>query len=100
MFKKYPKNFVPEIQLGTDGYPLYKRRSPDCGGRTGTVRMRSQGGYVTQFTIDNKWIVPYNKLLLRSMNCHCNVELCMSIKSIKYVLKYIHKGCDQAIYQL
>ena len=34
------------------------------------------------------------------MNCHCNVELCMSIRSIKYVLKYVHKGCDQAMYQL
>ena len=50
--------------------------------------------------IDNRWIVPYNKLLLRSMNCHCNVELCMSIKSIKYVLKYVHKGCDQAMFAL
>ena len=34
------------------------------------------------------------------MNCHCNVELCMSIKSIKYVLKYVHKGCDQAMFAL
>ena len=50
--------------------------------------------------IDNRWIVPYNKLLLRSMNCHCNVELCMFIKSIKYVLKYVHKGCDQAMFAL
>ena len=50
--------------------------------------------------IDNRWIVPYNKLLLQSMNCHCNVELCMSIKSIKYVLKYVHKGCDQAMFTL
>ena len=56
-FKKYPKNFVAETQLGTAGYPLYKRRSPDCGGQTGTVRMRSQGGYVTH-TTDNNWIVP------------------------------------------
>ena len=34
------------------------------------------------------------------MNYHCNVELCMSIKSIKYVLKYVHKGCDQAMFTL
>ena len=34
------------------------------------------------------------------MNCHCNVELCMSIKSIKYVLKYVHKGCDQVMFAL
>ena len=35
------------------------------------------------------------------MNRHCNVELCMSIKSIKYILlKYVHKGCDQAMFTL
>lgn len=88
--KKYPKNFISETQLSTNGYPLYKR-SPDCGGQTATVSIRLQGSYTTQ-CIDNKWIVPYNKLLLRSMNCHCNVEICMSIRSIKYVLKYVHKG--------
>lgn len=97
--KKYPKNFISETQLSTNGYPLYRRRSPDCGGQTATVSIRLQGSYTTQ-CIDNKWIVPYNKLLLRSMNCHCNVEVCMSIRSIKYVLKYVHKGCDQAMYQL
>ena len=48
--------------------------------------MRIGGSRVDQ-EVDNTWIVPYKKLLLRSMNCHCNVELCMSIKSIKYVLK-------------
>ena len=29
-----------------------------------------------------------------------NVELCMSISSIKYVLKYVHKGCNQATFAL
>ena len=61
--------------------------------------MRVGGSRINQ-GVDNSWIVPYNKLLLRSMNSHCNVELCMSIKSIKYVLKYIHKGSDQAMFTL
>ena len=34
------------------------------------------------------------------MNCNVNVELCMSIYSIKYVLKYVTKGCDQAVFAL
>ena len=34
------------------------------------------------------------------MNCHVNVELCMNIHSIKYVLKYVTKGCDQAVFAL
>ena len=49
--------------------------------------------------IDNWWIVPYYKYLLHSLNCHSNVELCISISSIKYVLKYVHKG-DQATFTL
>jgi len=61
--------------------------------------MRIRGSQVDQ-EIDNRWIVLYNKLLLQSMNCHCSVELCMSIKSIKYVLKYVHKGCDQGMFAL
>ena len=32
------------------------------------------------------------------MQCHTNVEICSSIKSIKYVLKYVHKGSDQALF--
>ena len=53
-----------------------------------------------EHSIDNQWIVPYNPWLLRQMNCHVNVELCMSIQSIKYVLKYVTKGCDQAVYTI
>ena len=97
--KKYPKQYIAETQLGADSYPLYRRSSPNDGGQVSNINMRIGGSRVDQ-QIDNRWIVPYNKLLLRSMNCHCNVELCMSIKSIKYVLKYVHKGCDQAMFAL
>ena len=97
--KKYPKHFMSESQLGSDSYPLHKRSSPDDGGQVSTISMRV-GGICIEQQVDNRWIVPYNKLLLRSMNCHCNVELCMSIKAIKYVLKYVHKGCDQAMFTL
>ncbi|XP_065918817.1 uncharacterized protein [Dysidea avara] len=96
--KSYPKQFKADIQLRADSYPLYRRRNPEDGGQVATINMRVIGSRVTQ-EIDNRWIVPYNKLLLRSLNCHCNVELCVSIKSIKYVLKYVHKGCDQATLQ-
>ena len=97
--KRYPKQYMAETQLGVDSHPLYRRSSPYSGRQVSTISMRIGGSRVNQ-EIDNRWIVPYNKLLLRSMNCHCNVELCMSIKSIKYVLKYVHKGCDQAMFTL
>uniref|UniRef100_A0A453CK12 ATP-dependent DNA helicase n=1 Tax=Aegilops tauschii subsp. strangulata TaxID=200361 RepID=A0A453CK12_AEGTS len=46
--------------------------------------------------LDNRWVVPYNPYLLRRYNCHINVEVCSSIKAVKYLFKYIYKGHDRA----
>eukprot|EP00960_Hanusia_phi_P003159 93563-Hanusia_phi.AAC.1 len=48
-------------------------------------------------TIDNRWVVPYSPLLLRMFEAHINVELCSSVKSIKYICSYICKGSDAAV---
>ena len=50
--------------------------------------------------VDNQSILPYNTWLLRELNCHIKVEICTSAKSIKYVLIYVHKGNDQATFQI
>ena len=93
--KHYPRPFVLDTQTGHDGYPLYRRRSPEQGGRTASVYRRGQ-----QVTLDNRWVVPYCPFLSSIFNAHINVEYCHSVKSIKYVLKYIHKGSDQAAFGL
>ena len=80
--KRYPRPFIQETQLGTDSYPLYRRRSPEDGGQVSTITVNVRGNRTT-YEIDNRWVVPYNKYLLHALNCHCNVELCMSISSIK-----------------
>ncbi|KAJ1270014.1 hypothetical protein BS78_06G022100 [Paspalum vaginatum] len=46
--------------------------------------------------LDNRWVVPYNPFLLRYFNCHINVEVCSSIKAVKYLYKYLYKGHDRA----
>ncbi|GBN69909.1 hypothetical protein AVEN_50324-1 [Araneus ventricosus] len=89
----YPRQFIKETQFATDGYQLYRRRKSEDGGQTATVKMKSDN-----VVIDNRWIVHYSPLLLKMFDAHINVECCNSIKSIKYILKYVHKGSDQGVF--
>jgi len=54
---------------------------------------------VKTIKIDNSWVVPYNPYLLLKYDCHINVEVCASIKSIKYLFMYVHKGHERAVLQ-
>lgn len=78
--KLYPKTFCSESSLNVDGFPLYKRPN---NGRTLLIKGKS---------IDNRWIVPHNPFLIQKYNSHINVEICSSVKSFKYLYKYIFKG--------
>lgn len=80
----YPRSFNATTITGKDSYPIYRRHDD---GRTATVR---------KCELDNRWVVPYNPYLLRMFNCHINVEVCSSIKAVKYLFKYIYKGHDRA----
>ncbi|GBN52142.1 hypothetical protein AVEN_1229-1 [Araneus ventricosus] len=51
---------------------------------------------VVKYSIDNRWVVPYNPWLLKKFNAHINVEVCASVKSVKYLYKYVYKGHDVA----
>ncbi|GFT90934.1 helitron_like_N domain-containing protein [Trichonephila clavipes] len=54
----------------------------------------------TDIDIDNRWVVPYSPLLSKTYNAHINVEFCSSVKSIKYICKYVHKGSDMAVFRV
>lgn len=47
--------------------------------------------------IDNRWIVPYSPILSKTFKAHINVESCHSMKSIKYICKYVTKRSDMAV---
>ncbi|TKR59316.1 hypothetical protein L596_029006 [Steinernema carpocapsae] len=83
--KKYPMGYSEETVLEEAQKPRYRRResAPHFVGRNG-VRM------------DSKWVVPYNPYLLTKYNAHINVEVCTSIKCVKYLFKYVYKGHDKA----
>lgn len=82
--KEYPKDFQEETRESVNGYPLYRRRS---NGITAVVRGQD---------VNNCDVVPYNPYLLAKFNCHINVEVCTTVKSVKYIYKYIYKGYDSA----
>ncbi len=83
--KHFPHKFAANSELVEGGPPIYRRR------KDGRKFMSSRG-----HEIDNRWIVPYNPSLLLKYNCHINVEITSSLKSIKYLFKYLHKGLDMA----
>ena len=46
---------------------------------------------------DNSLIVPYNPYLSLTFNSHINVEVCSTVKCIKYLFKDCYKGHDCAM---
>ncbi|XP_057297346.1 uncharacterized protein LOC130627125 [Hydractinia symbiolongicarpus] len=86
--KNFSKEFSNSTILNANGYPLYRRRN---NGRTFQIR---------NMELDNRWIVPYNPYLTEKYHAHINVEACVSIKSVKYLYKYIYKGHDCANIQI
>ncbi|GBN20108.1 hypothetical protein AVEN_30970-1 [Araneus ventricosus] len=81
--KMFPKEFRTETTMNVSGYPLNRRRPGD----TAFVRRRE---------INNRFVVPYNPYLLLKYNAHINVEVCTSLRAVKYIYKYIYKGFDCA----
>jgi hypothetical protein len=82
--KRYPRPFEAETCENADGYPVYRRRED---GRT-TVK--------NGFVFDNSRVVPYNPWLSEKYQCHINVEVCTTVKAVKYLYKYVYKGPDRA----
>lgn len=93
--KRYPRDFLQNTQTGEDGYPLYRRRSPQDGGHTTKVYVKGK-----EIVVDNRWVVPHNKMLCKIFQAHINVEYACSVKAIKYVCAYVNKGSDMATFAI
>ncbi|XP_053968413.1 uncharacterized protein LOC128869838 [Anastrepha ludens] len=86
--KNYPKEFNDLTRESVNGYPLYRRRD---NGASVDVRGHS---------LDNRYVVPYNPYLSAKFNCHINVEVCTTVKNVKYIYKYVYKGYDGATVEI
>ncbi|XP_074313095.1 uncharacterized protein LOC141648383 [Silene latifolia] len=78
----YPRDFADTTTNSRDSYPIYRRR------RTG-IQVT-----VCRSKLNNRWVVLYNPFLLGKYDCHLNVEICSTIKAVKYMYKYVYKGHD------
>ena len=83
--KDFPKSFQPSTSFSDNGYQRVENDR--------TVVVKNQ-------ELDNRWVVPYNPYLLLRYDAHINVEACVSIKSVKYIYKYVYKGHDSANIEL
>ena len=86
--KGFPKRFRESTILNENSYVSYHRRND---GRKFKCSARPDA-----FEYENCHVVPYSRYLLLKYECHINIECCMSIKSVKYIHKYIYKSSDRA----
>ncbi|XP_071708928.1 uncharacterized protein [Rutidosis leptorrhynchoides] len=82
--KHFPKPYYSETTIDEDGYANYRRRNNGVNVKKGKT------------TLDNSFVVPYNRYLLIRYNAHINVEWCNRSRAIKYLFKYLNKGPDRA----
>ncbi|GBM44049.1 hypothetical protein AVEN_223172-1 [Araneus ventricosus] len=69
--KSFPKQFKDDTEENVNGYPIYQRRA-------------TEPVQVGKYSIDNRWVVPYNPWLLKKFNAHINDEI-LSFVEGRYV---------------
>ena len=82
--KGFPKRFAQESIVSDNRFPIYRRRND------------GRGIFKNGVWLDNRYVVPYNPVLLLLYNNHLNCELIQSSNSMAYQFKYTFKGVDRA----
>lgn len=94
-FKNFPKVFCSQTIFEKNRYPKYKQT-----GNSSSNFSYFRKTYTQSIPVDNSMVVPYNRFLLRKYRYHINVEYCASTETLKYIFRYLHKGCDRAFCQI
>ena len=82
---KYSRPSYSETVQGKNSYLIYRKRN------------NNHQVLVHNAILDYCWVVPYNSYLLMRYDYHINVEICSTIKVVKYLYKYICKGHDRIV---
>lgn len=85
--KGFPKPFCEATTMNEDGYAKHAR--PD----NGCTHTKHVSG--TDMIYTNQHVVPYIPFLSLKYQAHINGEVCISVRGIKYIHKYIYKGQDR-----
>ena len=89
--KRFLKPFCKKTIREEGRYPIYCRRDD---GKAVLKPCKRQGAPIA---LNNCWVVPYSPYLSKRYNTYINVELCSSLKAMKYLYKYFYKGPDKAM---
>jgi PIF1-like helicase/Helitron helicase-like domain at N-terminus/Helicase len=93
--RDFPKAHIEETLIEENGYPQYRRRADGI-----TLEIPHPTRKAETLRVGNEWVVPYNPYLTWKYQAHINVEVCSTIRAIKYIHKYIYKGSDRATAEL
>ena len=73
----FPKDLQPSTSLNNYGQVCYKRTKED-----------------------DRYIVSYMPFLSRLLDCHVNVDICLTINVFMYLYKYLFKGPDRTLFNI
>ncbi|KAF0706862.1 hypothetical protein AaE_013911, partial [Aphanomyces astaci] len=88
---------IPSARACTDKTGKCKKGFPQPLQATTTEGVDGYAEYRRDMAAD-QYCVPHNPYLVHKYNCHINVEVCTSIKAVKYMYKYVYKGSDRITY--
>jgi hypothetical protein len=77
--KSFPHSFTDGTVIDENSYPSYRRRR----NRFTALNRRES------ITVGNEWVVPYNRFLCKKYKAHINVEVCGTIRAIRYITRLI-----------
>uniref|UniRef100_A0A183C0L1 ATP-dependent DNA helicase n=1 Tax=Globodera pallida TaxID=36090 RepID=A0A183C0L1_GLOPA len=97
--KHFPRPFAEQTVIDDRIVGVQYRRRPPA--QSESERLQNPERYVCPVNgKDNRFVVPHNRFLALKYRSHINVEWIQGDACIKYVLKYVMKGCQLAFVQI